>query len=81
MKLPKVLLVIPFVALLVACEHGEKDKTINSNQTNDTENEAKAKMDNNKASGEAFLAENAKKEGITVTASGLQQIYGWDRIR
>jgi FKBP-type peptidyl-prolyl cis-trans isomerase FklB len=72
MKLPKVLLVIPFVALLAACDHGEKDKTIHSNQTNKTENEAKAKMDENKASGEAFLAENAKKEGITVTASGLQ---------
>lgn len=26
----------------------------------------------NKAKGEAFLAENAKKEGVTVTASGLQ---------
>jgi FKBP-type peptidyl-prolyl cis-trans isomerase FklB len=72
MKLPKVLLVIPFVALLAACDHGEKDKTIHSNQTNKTEHEAKAKMDENKASGEAFLAENAKKEGITVTASGLQ---------
>ncbi|MCK5191830.1 MAG: FKBP-type peptidyl-prolyl cis-trans isomerase [Methylococcales bacterium] len=28
--------------------------------------------DENKAAGEAFLAENAKKEGITTTASGLQ---------
>lgn len=29
-------------------------------------------MDDNKLEGEAFLAENAKKEGVTVTASGLQ---------
>ena len=29
-------------------------------------------MDDNKLKGEAFLAENANKEGITVTASGLQ---------
>ena len=28
--------------------------------------------DENKAAGEAFLAENTKKEGITTTASGLQ---------
>ena len=34
--------------------------------------ERKAAGAGNKAKGEAFLAENAKKEGITVTASGLQ---------
>ena len=72
MKLAKALLVIPFVALLSACDHGEIDKTTNSTQTNHSINEAKAKMDENKSNGEAFLAENAKKAGITVTASGLQ---------
>ncbi|MDQ6979874.1 MAG: FKBP-type peptidyl-prolyl cis-trans isomerase [Ghiorsea sp.] len=34
--------------------------------------ERKASGAENKAKGEAFLAENAKKDGITVTASGLQ---------
>ncbi len=34
--------------------------------------EQKAKGAKNKAAGEKFLAENAKKPGITVTASGLQ---------
>ena len=34
--------------------------------------ERKAAGAENKAKGEAFLAENAKKEGVTVTASGLQ---------
>jgi len=34
--------------------------------------EQKAKGAENKAAGEKFLAENAKKEGIKVTASGLQ---------
>jgi len=34
--------------------------------------ERKAAGADNKAKGEAFLAENAKKEGVTVTASGLQ---------
>jgi len=34
--------------------------------------ERKASGDKNKAEGEAFLAENAKKEGVKVTASGLQ---------
>jgi FKBP-type peptidyl-prolyl cis-trans isomerase len=34
--------------------------------------ERKASGAENKAKGEAFLAENAKKEGVTVTASGLQ---------
>jgi FKBP-type peptidyl-prolyl cis-trans isomerase FkpA/FKBP-type peptidyl-prolyl cis-trans isomerase FklB len=36
------------------------------------EAEAKAKAETNKAAGEAFLAENAKKEGVQVTESGLQ---------
>lgn len=31
-----------------------------------------AKFANNKIAGEQFLAENAKKEGVTTTASGLQ---------
>jgi len=34
--------------------------------------ERKAKAADNKAAGEKFLAENAKKEGVKVTASGLQ---------
>jgi FKBP-type peptidyl-prolyl cis-trans isomerase FkpA/FKBP-type peptidyl-prolyl cis-trans isomerase FklB len=34
--------------------------------------EAKAQAETNKAAGEAFLAENAKKEGVQVTESGLQ---------
>ncbi|GGA64023.1 peptidyl-prolyl cis-trans isomerase [Neiella marina] len=34
--------------------------------------EQQAKMAEAKAAGEAFLAENAKKEGVTVTESGLQ---------
>ena len=34
--------------------------------------ERKASGAENKAKGEAFLAENAKKEGVTVTESGLQ---------
>jgi FKBP-type peptidyl-prolyl cis-trans isomerase FklB len=34
--------------------------------------ERAALADSNKAAGEAFLAENAKKEGVKVTASGLQ---------
>ncbi|MDQ6995625.1 MAG: FKBP-type peptidyl-prolyl cis-trans isomerase [Mariprofundaceae bacterium] len=34
--------------------------------------ERKAKGAANKAAGEKFLAENAKKDGVTVTASGLQ---------
>ncbi|GAB3733552.1 hypothetical protein GCM10028862_15990 [Luteimonas pelagia] len=34
--------------------------------------EAKAKAEENLAAGEAFLAENAKKEGVQVTGSGLQ---------
>jgi len=34
--------------------------------------EMEALAASNKAAGEAFLAENAKKEGVTVTASGLQ---------
>jgi len=36
------------------------------------EAESKAKADENKAAGEAFLAENAKAEGVVVTDSGLQ---------
>ncbi|MDX8406183.1 MAG: FKBP-type peptidyl-prolyl cis-trans isomerase [Mariprofundus sp.] len=34
--------------------------------------EKKAAAETNKAAGEKFLAENAKKPGVTVTASGLQ---------
>ncbi len=34
--------------------------------------EKKVQEGENKASGEAFLAENAKKEGVTITESGLQ---------
>ena len=34
--------------------------------------ESEAKFGGNKTAGEAFLAENAKKEGVQVTASGLQ---------
>ena len=34
--------------------------------------ERQASSAENKAKGEAFLAENAKKEGVTVTSSGLQ---------
>jgi FKBP-type peptidyl-prolyl cis-trans isomerase FkpA len=33
---------------------------------------AKTKAEENKTKGAAFLAENAKKQGVTVTASGLQ---------
>ena len=35
-------------------------------------NVEKKEADKNKAEGDAFLAENAKKEGVQVTASGLQ---------
>jgi FKBP-type peptidyl-prolyl cis-trans isomerase FklB len=34
--------------------------------------ESEAKFGGNKTAGEAFLAENAKREGVQVTASGLQ---------
>jgi FKBP-type peptidyl-prolyl cis-trans isomerase len=34
--------------------------------------EAKAQAETNKSAGDAFLAENAKKEGVQVTESGLQ---------
>lgn len=34
--------------------------------------ELAAQMESNEAEGEAFLAENASKEGVTTTASGLQ---------
>lgn len=36
------------------------------------EEESKKQAEENKAAGETFLAENAKKEGVTVTDSGLQ---------
>jgi len=68
MKAREILMALPLLVLLYSCGAGN-DKQTNSN-TNI--NEAKAKMDDNKAKGEAFLAENAKQEGITVTASGLQ---------
>ncbi|MDC3358965.1 MAG: FKBP-type peptidyl-prolyl cis-trans isomerase [Pseudomonadales bacterium] len=57
------------MALIISCDSGSTD----SSQTINTKtNEDKTTMDDNKLEGEAFLAENAKKEGVTVTASGLQ---------
>ncbi len=69
MYLSRNLLLVPLMTLVIACDGGSTE----SNKTSNTEtNEAKSTMDDNKMKGEAFLAENAKKEGITVTASGLQ---------
>ena len=39
---------------------------------NDQQDQDSETMNNNKAEGEAFLAENAKKSGVTTLASGLQ---------
>ena len=39
---------------------------------NDQQDQDSDTMNNNKAEGEAFLAENAKKSGVTTLASGLQ---------
>ena len=39
---------------------------------NDQQDQDSETMSNNKAEGEAFLAENAKKSGVTTLASGLQ---------
>ena len=39
---------------------------------NDQQDQDSDPMNNNKAEGEAFLAENAKKSGVTTLASGLQ---------
>ena len=65
-------LLLALTALLISCDGGNTDQNSESNQSTNIKNEAKNRMDDNKMKGEAFLAENAKKEGVTVTASGLQ---------
>ena len=69
MYLSRNLRLVPLMALIISCDSGSAgpSQTINTKT-----NEAKTTMDDNKLEGEAFLAENAKKEGVTVTASGLQ---------
>lgn len=49
----------------------EKQSTIEQIQKESQEKQRAAHA-KNKAAGEAYLAENAKKEGVTTTASGLQ---------
>ena len=66
MYLSRNLLLVPLMTLLISCDGG------GLGSTNTITDEAKTTMDDNKLRGEAFLAENAKKEGVTVTASGLQ---------
>ena len=69
MYLSRNLLLVPLMALIISCDSGSAGP---SQKINTKTNEAKTTMDDNKLEGEAFLAENAKKEGVTVTASGLQ---------
>jgi len=53
-------------------EAGKVKKAFFQQQSAKRAAERKALAEKNKAEGEKFLAENAKKPGVTVTASGLQ---------
>lgn len=53
-------------------EAGKVKKAFFQQQSEKRATERKALAEKNKAEGEKFLAENAKKAGVTVTASGLQ---------
>ncbi len=58
--------------LLDAAEAGKIKQAFFQKRAAKKAEERKAKAAGNLAAGEKFLAENAKKDGVTVTASGLQ---------
>ena len=67
-------LLIAFIALTIGLGIFYLKNHVLRSEAMDDEAISKASPADNKAAGAAFLAENAKKEGVKTTASGLQYI-------